>query len=210
MEPCAAAAGEGDEAPDGRDELSPGPANGPHLPASSSSAVQLIAAIGLEPRNAHSGRHLEPLQDLSRSGVDPPQIALVTFQVPCQSSPSTQVTTRGCTSRTRGRLRAQLPCAAEPPRRHPGELARKTVGQAPQVVASATAKNPVDPFIDPEGYRAYIDTAEAEFRQGVVHQQQHGLSPWWKLRGYFISRAHCAVSVYCWNVTALPSRKRYT
>jgi hypothetical protein len=24
----------------------------------------------------------------------------------------------------------------------------------------------VDPFIDPEGYRAYIDTAEAEFRQG--------------------------------------------
>ena len=30
------------------------------------------------------------------------------------------------------------------------------------------ATNPADPFIDPEGYRAYID-AEAEFRQGVVH-----------------------------------------
>ena len=28
--------------------------------------------------------------------------------------------------------------------------------------------------------------------------------------GYGISRAHCAVSVYCWNVTTLPSRKRYT
>jgi hypothetical protein len=36
-------------------------------------------------------------------------------------------------------------------------------------VARATAKNPVDPFIDPEGYRAYIDAAETEFRQGVVH-----------------------------------------
>ena len=36
-------------------------------------------------------------------------------------------------------------------------------------VASATAKNPVDPFIDPAGYRAYIDAAEAELRQGVVH-----------------------------------------
>jgi len=27
----------------------------------------------------------------------------------------------------------------------------------------------VDPFIDPEGYHAFIDAAEAEFRQGVVH-----------------------------------------
>ena len=36
-------------------------------------------------------------------------------------------------------------------------------------VASATAKNPVDPFIDPEGYRAFIDAAEAELRQGRVH-----------------------------------------
>src|SRR5260370_28295929 len=56
-----------------------GPADGPHLPAPSSSAEELIAAIGLEPRNFHSGRHLEPLQDLSRSTIDSPQIALVTF-----------------------------------------------------------------------------------------------------------------------------------
>jgi metallo-beta-lactamase class B len=42
-------------------------------------------------------------------------------------------------------------------------------GRYRKFVASKTAKNPVDPFIDPEGYRAYIDTAEAEFHQGVVH-----------------------------------------
>src|SRR5918992_2729239 len=56
-----------------------GPADGSHLPAASSSAEEQIAAIGLEPRHAHSGRHLEPLQDLSRSRIDPPHIALVTF-----------------------------------------------------------------------------------------------------------------------------------
>src|SRR5438874_9384296 len=56
-----------------------GPADGPHLPARSSSAEELIAAIGLEPRHAHSGRHVEPLQDLSGSRIDSPQIALVTF-----------------------------------------------------------------------------------------------------------------------------------
>jgi metallo-beta-lactamase class B len=42
-------------------------------------------------------------------------------------------------------------------------------GRYRKFVASAAAKNPVDPFIDPEGYRAYIDKAEADFRQGVVH-----------------------------------------
>jgi metallo-beta-lactamase class B len=42
-------------------------------------------------------------------------------------------------------------------------------GRYRKFVASASAKNPVDPFIDPEGYRAYIDAAEAEFRQGKVH-----------------------------------------
>lgn len=42
-------------------------------------------------------------------------------------------------------------------------------GRYRKFVARATAKNPVDPFIDPEGYRAYIDAAEAEFRRGVVH-----------------------------------------
>jgi hypothetical protein len=36
-------------------------------------------------------------------------------------------------------------------------------------VAGATAKNPVDPFIDPAGYKAYIDAAESELRHGVVH-----------------------------------------
>ena len=42
-------------------------------------------------------------------------------------------------------------------------------GRYRKFVASATAKNPVDPFIDPEGYRAYLDRAEAELRDGVVH-----------------------------------------
>jgi metallo-beta-lactamase class B len=42
-------------------------------------------------------------------------------------------------------------------------------GRYRKFVASATAKNPADPFIDPEGYRAYIDAAEAEFRSGRVH-----------------------------------------
>ena len=36
-------------------------------------------------------------------------------------------------------------------------------------ITSKTAKNPSDPFIAPESNRAYLDTAEAEFRQGVVH-----------------------------------------
>jgi metallo-beta-lactamase class B len=42
-------------------------------------------------------------------------------------------------------------------------------GRYRKFVARGTAKNPVDPFIDPEGYRAYIDAAEAELRKGVVH-----------------------------------------
>ncbi len=42
-------------------------------------------------------------------------------------------------------------------------------GRYRKFVASSTAKNPVEPFIDPEGYRAYIDTAEAEFRSGRTH-----------------------------------------
>ena len=42
-------------------------------------------------------------------------------------------------------------------------------GRYRKFVASATAKNPVDPFIDPDGYRAYLDKAEADFRNGVVH-----------------------------------------
>src|SRR5208282_2169063 len=58
---------------------SPGPADGSHLPAPSSAAEEPIAAIGLEPRHGRSGRHLEPLQDLSRSRIDSPQIAIVTL-----------------------------------------------------------------------------------------------------------------------------------
>jgi len=42
-------------------------------------------------------------------------------------------------------------------------------GRYRKFVASTTAKNPVDPFIDPEGYRAFIDAAEAELLQGRVH-----------------------------------------
>ena len=57
----------------------PGPANRSHLSAPSSSAEELIAAIGLEPRDIYSRGHLKPLEDLSRSGIDSSQIALVAF-----------------------------------------------------------------------------------------------------------------------------------
>jgi len=36
-------------------------------------------------------------------------------------------------------------------------------------VASKAAKNPVDAFIDPAGYRAYVDNGEAQFRRGAEH-----------------------------------------
>jgi metallo-beta-lactamase class B len=42
-------------------------------------------------------------------------------------------------------------------------------GRYRKFVASSTAKNPVEPFIDPEGYRAFIDAAEADFHRGRVH-----------------------------------------
>jgi metallo-beta-lactamase class B len=42
-------------------------------------------------------------------------------------------------------------------------------GRYRKFVASGTATNPVDPFIDPEGYRAYLDAAEAELRSGRTH-----------------------------------------
>jgi metallo-beta-lactamase class B len=42
-------------------------------------------------------------------------------------------------------------------------------GRYRKFVARATAKDPADPFIDPEGYRAYIDSAEAKLRRGFVH-----------------------------------------
>src|SRR5262249_40281191 len=58
---------------------SPGSPDGSHLSAASASAEEPIAAIGLEPRHAHARRHLDPLQDLSRSRIDPPHVALVAF-----------------------------------------------------------------------------------------------------------------------------------
>jgi metallo-beta-lactamase class B len=42
-------------------------------------------------------------------------------------------------------------------------------GRYRKFVASQTAKNPVDAFIDPEGYRAYIDGMEAELREDRTH-----------------------------------------
>jgi metallo-beta-lactamase class B len=42
-------------------------------------------------------------------------------------------------------------------------------GRYRKFVASRTAKNPVDAFIDPDGYRAFVDAAEEEFRNRVVH-----------------------------------------
>ncbi|MEW5929199.1 MAG: subclass B3 metallo-beta-lactamase [Gemmatimonadota bacterium] len=42
-------------------------------------------------------------------------------------------------------------------------------GRYRKFAARDTARSPADPFIDPEGYRAYVDTAEARFRRGVVH-----------------------------------------
>jgi hypothetical protein len=42
-------------------------------------------------------------------------------------------------------------------------------GRYPKFVASQTAKRPADAFIDPEGYRAFIDAAEAELRSGRTH-----------------------------------------
>lgn len=41
-------------------------------------------------------------------------------------------------------------------------------GRYRKFLARDTARNPADPFIDPAGYHAYIDTAEARFRRGVV------------------------------------------
>src|SRR6185503_9030061 len=59
--------------------VAPGPADRPDLPAPSASAEELLAAVGLEPRDEHSGRHLQGLQHFPRSGIDPSQVALVAF-----------------------------------------------------------------------------------------------------------------------------------
>jgi metallo-beta-lactamase class B len=41
-------------------------------------------------------------------------------------------------------------------------------GRYRKFAARATAKNPVDPFIDPDGYRAYIDSGEARIRRSAT------------------------------------------
>jgi metallo-beta-lactamase class B len=41
-------------------------------------------------------------------------------------------------------------------------------GRYRKFVARDSVENPVDAFIDPEGYRAYIDSGEARLRRGVV------------------------------------------
>src|ERR1700721_333002 len=58
---------------------SPGPSDGPHFPASSSAAKELIAAIAFQARHADTGWHIELLQDLTRPRIDSPQIAFVAF-----------------------------------------------------------------------------------------------------------------------------------
>ena len=42
-------------------------------------------------------------------------------------------------------------------------------GRYRKFVASRTAKDPVEPFIDPDGYRAFLDADEKELREGKVH-----------------------------------------
>ena len=42
-------------------------------------------------------------------------------------------------------------------------------GRYRKFAAKATAKNPVDPFIDREGYRAFIDAAETALREGRMN-----------------------------------------
>jgi len=41
-------------------------------------------------------------------------------------------------------------------------------GRYRKFVASTEAEDPVAVFIDPDGYRAYVDSGEARFRRGVV------------------------------------------
>ena len=46
---------------------------------------------------------------------------------------------------------------------------RRPWGRYRKFAARAAAKRPVDPFIDPEGYRAFVDAGEEELRKDVVH-----------------------------------------
>ena len=58
---------------------SPRPPDRPDLPALSSSAEELIAAIRLKPGNVNPAWHLDALKNFSGSRIDLPQITLVTF-----------------------------------------------------------------------------------------------------------------------------------
>src|SRR5579884_2336090 len=49
------------------------------LPGLASAAEELVAAIGLEPGNVDSGRHVERLKNFAGASIDVPQVALVTF-----------------------------------------------------------------------------------------------------------------------------------
>src|SRR5207237_320708 len=49
------------------------------FPAASAAGEELIAAIGFESRHARSGWHIEPLEQLSRLGIDASHIALITI-----------------------------------------------------------------------------------------------------------------------------------
>ena len=42
-------------------------------------------------------------------------------------------------------------------------------GRYRKFIASSKAKSPVDPFIDREGYRSYIDSAQAQYERDVRH-----------------------------------------
>jgi hypothetical protein len=50
-----------------------------------------------------------------------------------------------------------------------GDIARRLWGRYRKFAARDTAKSPAAPFIDPAGYRAYIDSAQAQVRRGVTH-----------------------------------------
>ena len=57
----------------------PRSADGAHFPAPAATSEETIAAVGLQSRYTGSGRHLEFFEDLSRSRIDAPNIALVAF-----------------------------------------------------------------------------------------------------------------------------------
>jgi metallo-beta-lactamase class B len=54
-------------------------------------------------------------------------------------------------------------------------------GRYRKFVARAQSKDPVDPFIDRDGYRRFIDKGEADFRALLAKQQRDGPPTWWKL-----------------------------